>query len=75
MSGMPFSGDSKSAQTNYSGGKAKNVPASSAIVRVPFSVLSKIERDGRAWLGTANQQIPGSGPVQRLRVINNRSAN
>ena len=75
MSGMPFSGDSKSAQTNYSGGKAKNVPGSTAVVRVPFSVLSKIQSDRRVWLGTAHQQVPRSGLVQRFRVITNRSAN
>src|SRR5580698_9229148 len=40
---------------------------------LPF--LSKIQSDTRVWLGTAYQHAPGSGPLQRLRVINNRSAN
>src|SRR5271155_4639373 len=40
---------------------------------LPF--LSKIQSDTRIWLGTAYEHVPGSGPFQRLRVINNRSAN
>src|SRR6266852_754147 len=40
---------------------------------LPF--LSKIPSDPRVWLGTAYEHVPGSGPLQRLRVINNRSAN
>src|ERR1700681_2142866 len=39
---------------------------------LPF--LSKIQSDTRVWLGTAYQHAPGSRPLQRLRVINNRSA-
>jgi hypothetical protein len=31
----------------------------------------KIQRDTRTWLGTAYEHVPGSGPLQRLRVINN----
>src|SRR5882762_2012349 len=40
---------------------------------LPF--LSKIQSDIRVWLGTAYENVPGSGPLQRLRVISNRSAN
>ena len=40
---------------------------------IPF--LSKIQSDTRVWLGTANEHVPGSGPLQRLRIINNRSSN
>src|SRR5271156_4033949 len=40
---------------------------------LPF--LSKIQCDSRVWLGTAYEHVPGDGPLQRLRVINNRSAN
>src|SRR5208283_1694906 len=40
---------------------------------LPF--LSKIQSDTRVWLGTAYEHVPGSGPLQRLRVIGNRSAN
>src|SRR5580698_2908026 len=40
---------------------------------LPF--LSKIQSDTRVWLGTAYEHVPRSGPLQRLRVINNRSAN
>src|ERR1700674_3969660 len=40
---------------------------------LPF--LSKIQSDTRVWLGTAYEHVPGSGPLQRLGVINNRSAN
>jgi hypothetical protein len=37
--------------------------------------LSKIQSDTRVWVGAAYEHVPGSGPLQRLRVINNRSAN
>src|SRR5271167_2116855 len=40
---------------------------------LPF--LSEIQSDTRVWLGAAHEHVPGSGPLQRLRVINNRSAN
>src|SRR3984885_3114976 len=40
---------------------------------LPF--LSKIQSDTRVWLGTAYEHVPGSGPLQRFRVINNRSDN
>src|ERR1700686_1012798 len=40
---------------------------------LPF--LSKIQSDTRVWLGTAYEHVPGSGPLQRLRAIHNRSAN
>src|ERR1700675_4772583 len=40
---------------------------------LPF--LSKIQSDTRVWPGTAYEHVPGSGPLQRLRVINNGSAN
>src|SRR5208283_2957370 len=40
---------------------------------LPF--LLKLQSDTRAWLGTAYEHVPGSGLLQRLRVINNRSAN
>jgi hypothetical protein len=36
---------------------------------------SKIQSDTRAWLGAAYEHVPRSGPLQRLRVISNRSAN
>src|SRR5271169_2922006 len=36
-------------------------------------LLLKIQSDTRVWLGTAYEHVPGSGPLQRLRVINNRS--
>src|SRR5271155_1153059 len=36
-------------------------------------LLSKIQSDSRAWLGTAYEHVPGSGPLQRLRVISDRS--
>src|ERR1700690_2308852 len=35
----------------------------------------KIQGDASVWLGTAYEHVPGSGPLQRLRVIRNRSAN
>src|ERR1700691_6205443 len=38
-------------------------------------LLSKIQGDARVWLGTAYEHVPGSGPLQRLRFISNRSAN
>src|SRR5580692_5507888 len=37
--------------------------------------ISKIQSDTRAWLGTAHEHVPWSGPLQRLRIINNRSVN
>src|ERR1700675_4384172 len=40
---------------------------------LPF--LSKIQSDTGVWLGTAYEHVPGSGPLERLRVISNRSAN
>src|SRR5213080_3049941 len=40
---------------------------------LPF--LSKIQSDTRVWLRTAYEHVSGSGPLQRLRVINNQSAN
>src|SRR5580700_12301263 len=40
---------------------------------LPF--LLKIQSDTRVWLRTAYEHVPGSGPLQRLRVISNRSAN
>src|SRR5271169_3064219 len=40
---------------------------------LPF--LLKIKSDTRVWLGTAYEHVPGSGPLQRLRVISNRSVN
>ena len=36
---------------------------------------SKIRGDTRACLGSAHEHVPGSAPLQRFRVINNRSAN
>ncbi len=36
---------------------------------LPF--LSKIQSDTPAWLGAAYEHVPGSGPLQRLRAINN----
>jgi hypothetical protein len=38
-------------------------------ISIPF--LSKIQSDTRVWLRTAYEHVPGSGPLQRLRVINN----
>src|SRR5580658_4095613 len=35
----------------------------------------KIKGDTRVWLGTAYEHVPGGGPLQRLRIINNRSGN
>src|SRR5450432_1408069 len=43
------------------------------IAHLPF--LSKIQSDTRVWLGTAYERVPRSGPLQRLRVVSNRSAN
>src|SRR5271157_4399488 len=40
-----------------------------------LSFLSKIQSDTRVWLGAAYEHVPGSGPLQRLRVVSNRSAN
>src|ERR1035438_5196738 len=40
---------------------------------LPF--LSKIQSDTRVWLGAAYEHVPGSGSLQRLRVINYRSVN
>jgi hypothetical protein len=37
--------------------------------------LSKIQSDTRVWLGTAYKHVPGSGSLQRLRIIRNRSVN
>jgi hypothetical protein len=39
---------------------------------LPF--LSKIQCDTRVRLGTAYEHVPGSGILQRLRVISNGSA-
>src|SRR5579863_224234 len=36
-------------------------------------LLSKVQSDTRVWMGTAYKHVPGSGPLQRLRVIDNRS--
>src|SRR5271169_6338106 len=38
-------------------------------------ILSKIQSDTCVWLGAAYEHVPGSGPLQRLRVITNCSAN
>ena len=35
----------------------------------------KIQSDTRVWLGTAYEHVPRSGPLQRLRVVHNRSGN
>src|ERR1700683_738418 len=40
-----------------------------------LSFLSKIQSDARVWLGTAQEHVSGSGPLQWLRVIGNRSVN
>src|ERR1700687_1430260 len=40
-----------------------------------LSFLLKIKSDSQVWLGTAYEYVPRSGPLQRLRVISNRSAN
>src|ERR1700720_731396 len=40
---------------------------------LPF--LSKIQSDARVWLGTAYKHVPGSGSLQRCRVVSNRSIN
>src|ERR1700722_12002070 len=40
---------------------------------LPF--VLKIQSDTRVWLGAADEHVPGSGHVQRLRIINNRSGN
>src|ERR1700676_2698685 len=40
---------------------------------LPF--LSKIQSDTGVWLGTASEHVPGTGLLERLRVISNRSAN
>lgn len=33
----------------------------------------KVQSDIRLWLGTAQEHVPGSGLLERFRVINNRS--
>src|SRR5580704_13610450 len=38
-------------------------------------LLSEIESDTRVGLGTAHEDVPGSGPLQGFRVIGNRSVN
>src|SRR5271165_2831421 len=38
-------------------------------------IFSKIQSDTCVGLGTAYEHVPGSGLLQRLRVINYRSAN
>src|SRR5208337_663713 len=40
---------------------------------LPF--LSHIQSDTRVWLGTAYEHVPRSGPLERLRVVSNRSIN
>src|SRR5271168_1047345 len=40
---------------------------------LPF--LSKIQSDTCVWLGTAYEHVPGSGHLQRLWVVSNRSIN
>src|ERR1700676_1646692 len=40
---------------------------------LPF--LSKIQTDTRLWLRTAYEHVAGSGHLQRLRVVSNRSVN
>src|SRR5579864_7590947 len=37
--------------------------------------LFKVQNDTRFRLGTAHEQAPRSGPLRRIRVISNRSAN
>src|SRR5580698_6817135 len=41
---------------------------------VSILFLLKIQGDTRAWLRTAYEHVPGSGPLQRLRIIYNRTA-
>jgi len=36
---------------------------------LPF--LSKVQSDTGVWLGAADEHVPGSGSLQRLRVIKN----
>src|ERR1700739_806801 len=38
-------------------------------------LLSKIQSDTRVWLGTAYEHVPRGGPLQRLRVVSDRSGN
>jgi hypothetical protein len=38
-------------------------------------LLSKIQSDTRVWLGTAYEHVPRGGPLQRLRVVRDRSGN
>src|ERR1700684_1519494 len=38
-------------------------------------IFSKIQSDTRVCLGTAHEHVPECGPLQRLRIINNRSVN
>src|SRR6516164_3135307 len=45
------------------------------LLRALAPVVSKIQNDIGVWLGTAYEDVPGSGPLQRFGVINNRSAN
>src|SRR5271169_2169193 len=49
------------------------VNLANADISIPF--LSKIQSHTRVWLGAAYEHVPGSGPLQRLRVINDRPAN
>src|SRR5579872_2555742 len=44
-------------------------------MRTSESGLSKIQSDSRVWLGTAYEDVPVSGPLERFRVVSNRSAN
>src|ERR1700751_5106194 len=37
--------------------------------------LSKIQSDTRVWLGTAYEHVPRGGPLQRFRVVSDRSGN
>src|SRR5580698_9701360 len=42
---------------------------------VSLKILSKIQGDTRGWLGTAYEDVPRGGLLQRLRHISNRAAN
>src|ERR1700683_4136028 len=63
--------DNPSRRTLLSKPSRRNLETRRAFHKGPL----KIKSDTRVWLGTAYEDVPGSGPLQRLRIINYRSVN
>src|ERR1700685_1917904 len=63
--------DKPSRRTLLSKPSHRNLETRRAVHKGPL----KIKSDTRVWLGTAYEHVAGSGPLQRLRIISNRSIN